>query len=83
MGKTARREPEAVEFGSRVRRQRQALGWSQEKLAEAVGLHHTYVGSVERGERNVSLRNILRLAEALRVSPGVLLDGLPTTGSDS
>ena len=46
---------------------------SQEALADLAGLHRTYVGSVERGERNVSIDNIDRLAEALSVSPAELL----------
>lgn len=64
------------EFGSRVRHRRRALGLSQEKLAERAGLHRTYMGAVERGERNLAVLNILRLAEALAVEPGDLLDGL-------
>jgi transcriptional regulator with XRE-family HTH domain len=54
-------------FGSSVRRTRQELGISQEELAAISGLHRTYVSSVERGERNVGLVNIHRLADALRV----------------
>ena len=65
-----------VEFGKRVRIARDAQGWTQEKLAEVTGLHPTYVGDAERGERNVSLDNILKLAKGLRVEPGQLLDGL-------
>jgi transcriptional regulator with XRE-family HTH domain len=66
----------AREFGARVRQAREARGLSQESLADEAGLHRTYVGSVERGERNVSLINILRLADALKVAPGKLLDNI-------
>ena len=62
------------EFGSRVREQRRGL--SQEGLAEQAGLHRTYIGSVERGERNISLVNILVLAEALDVDAGELVTDL-------
>lgn len=68
--------PAAREFGGRVRACRRQRGWSLEALAERSGLHWTYVGSVERGQRNVSLRNILRLADALDVDAGELLSGL-------
>lgn len=54
------------------------LGFSQEGLAARTGLHRTYVGSVERGERNVSLANLAVLAEALDVDLGDLLRGLTT-----
>lgn len=59
-------------FGSRVRALRESNGLSQEALAEKAGLHRTYVGSVERGERNVSLENICALAAALGVRPADL-----------
>lgn len=75
---TARPRPAAfaAELGARVRELRLEHGWSQEKLAERCGLHWTYVGSVERGERNLSLLNILRLAAALGVDPADLVTGL-------
>ncbi len=55
-------------FGGRIRELRQRRGLSQEALADAAGLHRTYVGSVERGGRNVSLENIHELANALDVA---------------
>ena len=65
-----------MDFGSRVRQLRLEMAVSQEGLAELAGLHRTYVGSVERGERNISLLNIARLARALRTSPDRLLKGV-------
>ncbi|MGZ3100515.1 helix-turn-helix domain-containing protein [Streptomyces sp. H72] len=56
-----------------MRELREAKGLSQEGLAELAVLHRTYVGSVERGERNISLVNIHRLARALGVAPAELL----------
>jgi transcriptional regulator with XRE-family HTH domain len=61
-------------FGDRLRSLRVAKGLSQEELADHSGLNRTYVGSVERGERNVSLLNIHKLAAALGVVPSTLLD---------
>jgi transcriptional regulator with XRE-family HTH domain len=66
----------AKKFGATIRRLRESEGISQEELAARCGLHRTYVGSVERGERNISLRNIVRIARALRQQPGTLLEGL-------
>lgn len=61
-----------LSFGQRVRDLRQARGWSQEHLAEMSGLHRTYISSLERGQRNVGLDNILALAAALEVAPAEL-----------
>lgn len=62
-----------------MRAHRKELGLSQMSLADRAGLHFTYVSSVERGERNISLENILRLAEALEIDPGDLVEGLRST----
>lgn len=59
--------------GQNIRRIRAAGGLSQEDLAELLGHHRTYVGGVERGERNLSLRALERLAGSLGVDPGELL----------
>ncbi|MBI4779819.1 MAG: helix-turn-helix transcriptional regulator [Oscillatoriophycideae cyanobacterium NC_groundwater_1537_Pr4_S-0.65um_50_18] len=60
-------------FGERVRALRLSRGLSQEALALAAGLDRTYIGGVERGERNISLINIRRIACALEVAPADLL----------
>jgi transcriptional regulator with XRE-family HTH domain len=58
-----------------VRRLRKAQGLSQEAFADHCGLHRTYVGAIERAERNVSLDNIAKLAQALDTEPWRLLRG--------
>lgn len=65
-----------VKFGLRIRELRQAGGFSQETFAEVCGLDRTYVGGIERGERNVSLRNINLLAIALNCSISELFEGI-------
>ncbi|MCL4194798.1 MAG: helix-turn-helix transcriptional regulator [Thermoguttaceae bacterium] len=63
----------------RVRSLRLARSWSQEELADRCGLHRTYVGAIERGERNVTVNTLFRLALALRCSA---CDLLSTKGTD-
>lgn len=68
-----------VLFGRRVRQLRKRLGVSQEDFAHRIDLDRSYFGSVERGERNISLENICIIAEGLGVAPAELLrfDKLP------
>jgi DNA-binding XRE family transcriptional regulator len=64
------------QLGKKIRELRIALAISQEALAELTNLHRTYIGSVERGERNVSLKNILTISRALKTTPSSLLQGI-------
>ncbi|URJ60363.1 helix-turn-helix domain-containing protein [Paenibacillus polymyxa] len=57
--------PESV--GNRIRELRKAKGWTQEQLAEAAGLHYSYIGGVERGDRNISLETLEKIISALKV----------------
>ena len=61
-------------FGKRLAELRKAKGWSQEKLALESGLARSYLSGVERGQRNISLVNICRLAETLGVKPSSLME---------
>ena len=54
-------------FGARVRALRTEKGWSQEDFAFECGLHRTYIGAVERGERNISLENIKKIADTFKI----------------
>jgi len=69
---TQDQEAELRKFGRRLAELRKSRGWSQEKLALESGLARSYLGGVERGQRNVALLNILRLSNALSCSPGAL-----------
>lgn len=61
-------------FGAHLSALRKRRGWSQERLALESGLARSYLGGVERGQRNIALLNILRLAEALGCAPSMLLE---------
>ena len=65
-----------LQFGQQVRKARRLQGLSQEELADLCQLDRSYVGGVERGERNVSLLNIIKIAKALRMAPKDLLTGV-------
>ncbi|WP_374457013.1 helix-turn-helix domain-containing protein [Nocardioides sp.] len=66
----------AGEFGRRVRERRLDLELSLESLAERSELHWSYLGQVERGQNNLTLHSILRVAASLEMDPGALLKGL-------
>lgn len=68
--------PATAALGQRIREHRQAAGLSQEALARVAGVHWTFLGQLERGQRNVSLHNLLKVAGALEVDPGELVKGL-------
>jgi len=59
--------------GRNLRRYRQARGLSQESFADLVGVHRTYMGGLERGERNLTLRSVERIAAMLEMDPTALL----------
>lgn len=63
-------------IGQRIRNYRTALGWSQEKLAELSGCHPTYIGQVERGEKNATVESIEKIATALNISLSTLFEKL-------
>ena len=72
---TDNRDPRAI-LGDRVRSIRAKRGISQEQLADLAELDRTYISGVERGIRNISLLNIVKIAEALEVNPSELLKGI-------
>jgi len=79
-GTEADEEPaseELREFGRQVRRSRERLAWTQEPPSQSCGLHRTYVGGIERGERNPTLLAVHKLARGLRVTAAELLGECP------
>lgn len=63
-------------FGKNIRAIRERNNLSQEALADLTGLHRTYIGSMERGERNISVINIVKIAKALKCTPKDIFKGL-------
>ncbi|MBU2571401.1 MAG: helix-turn-helix domain-containing protein [Gammaproteobacteria bacterium] len=61
-------------FSQNLKRTRKRAGISQEELASLCGLHRTYIGAVERGERNISIKNIEKISAALNVKASYLLE---------
>ena len=72
----AKRADILVRFGKRVRKLRKEQGYSQENFAYACELDRTYIGGIERGERNLSLRNIERIADTFKISLAELMKGV-------
>lgn len=70
------KKPILLKFAKRVRAERKRLMLSQEDFAEVAGFHRTYIGMIERAEKNITLANIEKLARALRLSISALLKGL-------
>ncbi len=67
---------ELIKFGKLVRELRSNKGFSQESFADSIGLHRTYMGGVERGERNVSYLNLMKIARALDMDINTLKEGI-------
>ena len=63
------KSPVLIAVGDAVRRRRKALGLSQEAFADACGIDRSYMGGVERGERNLAMLNIMRIIDALQIQP--------------
>jgi DNA-binding XRE family transcriptional regulator len=70
---TAGKDPELVALGCRLASLREKASLTQEALADAAELHWTYIGQIERGERNLSYKNVLKLARGLGVKPAELM----------
>ncbi len=67
-----KKHPALIRLGKRIRELRKNKGFSQESFAYEVGLDRTYMGSVERGERNLAALNLIRIAKALKLEVGEL-----------
>lgn len=67
--------PTRMQFGKRLRELRTKEGLSQEELGFRAGIHRTYIGAIERGEQNLSIDNVHKLAKALKVSVDKLFKG--------
>jgi transcriptional regulator with XRE-family HTH domain len=63
-------------LGERILKLRKVREWSQERMAEASGMHWTYIGQVERGERNLTLRSIASIAKAFKIKISDLMKGI-------
>jgi len=65
----------SIKFGARVKQLRTKLGLSQEELAERAGVHRTYIGMIERAEKNITLINVFKISKALGIKMSKILSG--------
>lgn len=73
MGKPITHKQILEKFGQKMQKTRQAAGVTQEELAARLGMHRTYIGLIERGERNPTIRTLYKISKALKVSADKLL----------
>jgi len=74
--KVRKRDPVLVSFGLAAQKRRRELGISQEEAADRAGIHRTYLADVERGSRNLGLKNVVGIARGLGVTPSDLVKGI-------
>ena len=77
---TPKKHPLLLKFGHAVRNERRKMNISQEKLAELADLHRTYIGMIERAEKNITLLNIEKLSKALKIPLSVLIKKTDKSG---
>jgi transcriptional regulator with XRE-family HTH domain len=77
-----KKHPALIKIGERIRDLRKEKGYSQESFASEVGLDRTYMGSVERGERNIATLNLIRIAKTLKVEIGELFPAAKSLSID-
>lgn len=71
-----KKDPQLLKLGNKIREVRKAHGYSQEGIASESGVDRSYMGSVERGERNIAALNLIRIAQALNVEVGALFPSI-------
>lgn len=77
-----KKHPALIKVGHKIRELRKAKGFSQESFADEVGIDRTYMGGIERGERNIAAVNIIRIAKALKVEVGELFPAIRALNID-
>lgn len=77
-----KKHPSLIKIGITIRELRKDMGFSQESFASEVGLDRTYMGSVERGERNIAALNLIKIAKTLQVEVGALFPAAKNLSAD-